>query len=124
MDQTLWVFGLGTYNNATAKDLLVWHYYFKNGSRERNHGSEAFHKLVTMCTMAHILYKRSLNQNSTIYSIVDSVCNIISNISKNYPKSRLNNAISKNEEISNLLSSGYSPHLFAQSILADILNTL
>ena len=52
MDQTLWVFGLGTNNNSTAKDLLVWHYYFKNESKERNHGYEAFHKLVKMCTMA------------------------------------------------------------------------
>ena len=41
MDQTLWVFGLGTNNNSTAKDLLVWHYYFKKGSKERNHGNEA-----------------------------------------------------------------------------------
>ena len=80
MDQTLWVFGLGTYNNSTAKDLLVWHYYLKQESRERNHGNEAFHKLVMMCIMAHVLYKRSLNQNPTIYLAVDSVCNIIFNI--------------------------------------------
>ena len=124
MDQTLWVFGLGTNNNSTAKDLLVWHYYFKNGSKERNHGNEAFHKLVTMCTMAHILYKRSLNQNPNIYSIVDSVCKIFHNICKSHLKSRLNMSISKKEEISVLLSSGYSPHIFARSILADIMNTL
>ena len=98
----------------------MWHYYLKQGSRERNHGNEAFHKLVTMCTMAHVLYKRSLNQNPTIYSAVDSVCNILFNISKYFPTSQLTFAISKKEEISNLLSSGYSPHLFARSILADI----
>ena len=69
----MWVFGLGTYNNSTAKDLLVWHYYLKQGSRERNHGNEAFHKLFSLCTMVHVLYERSLNQNPTIYSAVDSV---------------------------------------------------
>ena len=67
MDKTLWVFGLGNFNNPTAKDLLVWHYYLKDGSHERNHGREAFHKVVTMCAMAHVLYKRS--QFATYYSI-------------------------------------------------------
>ena len=124
MDKTLWVFGLGNFNNPTAKDLLVLHYYLKDGSLERNHGREAFHKVVTMCAMAHVLYKRSLNQNPTIYSIVDSVCNILFNICKYFPTSRLTYAISKKEEIGNLLSSGYSPHLFARCIVADIMNTL
>ena len=69
MDQTLWVFGLGHYNNSTAKDLLVWHYYLKEGSRERN-------------------------QNPA----VDSVCNILFHINKFFPISRLSSAISKKSE--------------------------
>ena len=70
IDKTLWVFGLNDFNNSTAKDLLLWHYYFKDGSCKRDHGREAFLKLVSMCSMAHILWKRSQNQNPTIYSTV------------------------------------------------------
>ena len=125
----IWLFALSlvsVYKRLTLwrLSLLKFLLFETSSSHERNHGHEAFHKLVTMCTVAHVLYKRSLNQNPTNYSAVDSVCNILFNINKFFPTSRLSYAISKKEEIGNLLSSGFSPHLFVRSILTDIMNSL
>ena len=75
IDSVLWVFNLQDFDNPTAHDILVWHYYFQQSSQERDHGCETFLKLLTMCSMGHVLWKKTQSQTPSVYCTVELVCN-------------------------------------------------
>ena len=63
------IFGFHETLPLNAKDIFIWKKFYKgDGSKERNHGREAFFKVINMSTAHHINLQRKSGSDATIKS--------------------------------------------------------
>merc|ERR1712215_332126 len=103
---------------GNPKDILIWkNFYTGVNKNDRNHGREAFFKIINMSTTHHINTQRKLGSNATIKSTANFIQNQLKNILTHYKKSRLAHILSKQKILDGIIMSGFSPTVWSRVLL-------
>merc|ERR1712236_83151 len=87
------IFGFHETLPLNPKDIFIWKFFYKGVSnKERNHGREAFFKIINMSTAHHINSQRKIGSNATIKSFIQQQ---IKDILTHFKMSRLAHILSK-----------------------------
>merc|ERR1711895_5537 len=105
------------------KDIFIWKIFYKGVNKnDRNHGREAFFKIINMSTTHHINTQIKLGSNATIKSTATFIQNQVKNILTHYQKSRLAHILSKQEILDGILMSGFSPTVWSSMLLYETID--
>merc|ERR1712215_598541 len=96
------------------KDIFILKTFYKGVNKnDRNHGREAFFKIINMSTTHHINTQHKLGRNATIKSTATFIQNQLKNFLTHYPKSRLAHILPKQEILDGILMSEFSPTVWS-----------
>merc|ERR1712215_622322 len=106
-----------------GKDIFIWKFFYKGVNKnDRNHGREAFFKIINMSTTHHIKTQNQLGSNATIKSTATFIQNQVKNILPHYQMSRLAHILSKQEILDGILMSGFSPMDWSSVLLYETID--
>merc|ERR1712236_162286 len=114
------IFGFHETLPLNPKDIFIWQNFYKGVNKnDRNHGREAFFKIINMSTTHHINTQLKLGSNATIKSTPTFTQNQLKNILTHYKKSRLAHILSKQTILDGILMSGFSPTVWRSVLLYE-----
>ena len=117
------IFGFHKTLPLNPKDIFIWKKFYKGvGIKERNHGREAFYKVINMSTAHHINLQRKSGSDATIKSTANFIQQQICNILTHFKKSRLAHILSKQVILDGILISGFSPTVLSSMIVYDMID--
>ena len=117
------IFGFHETLPLNPKDIFIWKFFYKGVNKnERNHGKEAFFKIINMSTTHHINSQRKIGSNATIKSTAIFIQNQIKNILTHFKKSHLAHILSKQKILDGIIMSGFSPTVCSSVILYELID--
>ena len=117
------IFGFHETLPLNAKDIFIWKKFYKgDNSNERNHGREAFYRVINMSIAHHINLQRKSGSEATIKSTAIYIQQVIYNILTHFKSSRLAHILSKQVILDGILMLGFSPTVMCLIIVYDMID--
>merc|ERR1712215_522182 len=117
------IFGFHETLSLNPKDIFIWKKFFKGvGSKERNHGMEAFFKIINMSTAHHINAQRKSGSNATIKKTAMFIQQQINNILTHFKKSHLAHILSQQVILDGIIMSGFSATVLSSMIVYEMID--